>query len=51
VDYLNALNLLSAGKLDVKPVVTHEIPLAQINEACELVHAKQAIKVVLTVEH
>ena len=51
VDYLNALNLLSTGKLDVKPVVTHEMPLAQINEACELVHAKQAIKVVLTVEH
>ena len=50
-DYLNALNLLSAGKLDIKPVVTHEIPLAQINEACELVHTKQAIKVVLTVEH
>lgn len=51
LDYLNALNLLSTGKLDVNPVVTHEIPLAQINEACELVHAKQAIKVVLTVEH
>ena len=48
VDYLNALNLLSTGKLDVKPIVTHEMPLAQINEACELVNAKQVIKVVLT---
>ena len=48
VDYLNALNLLSTGKLDVKPIVTHEMPLTQINEACELVTVKQAIKVVLT---
>jgi L-iditol 2-dehydrogenase len=47
VDYLNALNLLSTGKLDVKPIVTHEMPLTQINEACELVTGKQAIKVVL----
>ena len=35
-------------KLDVKPIVTHEMPLTQINEACELVTVKQAIKVVLT---
>lgn len=49
-DYLNTLALLSTGKLDIQPVVTHEMPLTKINEACELVNAKQAIKVVLTLE-
>jgi len=46
-DFMNALRLLSAGKLRVAPIVTHEMPLTQINEACELVEQKQAIKIVL----
>jgi len=46
-DYLNALGLLSVGKFRVDPIVTHEMPLTQINEACEIVERKQAIKIVL----
>jgi L-iditol 2-dehydrogenase len=46
-DFLNALRLLSLGKLSVAPIVTHEMPLAHINDACELVERKQAIKIVL----
>ena len=46
-DFLNALGLLSVGKFRVDPIVTHEMPLTQINQACELVERKQAIKIVL----
>ncbi|MFA5811596.1 MAG: L-threonine 3-dehydrogenase, partial [bacterium] len=42
-------NLLGSGRVDVKPVITHEMPLAKIDEAMAMLNAKEikAGKIVL----
>lgn len=47
-DYHNALFLIEHGMMGYNEIVTSVMPLAKINEACELVDKKQAIKIVLT---
>jgi 2-desacetyl-2-hydroxyethyl bacteriochlorophyllide A dehydrogenase len=42
------LALMSAGKLDPSPLVTHHLPLAEAPEAYRLFDSREALKVVLT---
>ncbi len=46
-DYLLALDLYAADKLRFAPLITGSRPLAEVNEACELVEAKKAMKIIL----
>ncbi len=46
-DYLLALDLYVAGKVQIGPVISHRLPLEQVNEACLLAEQKQAVKIVL----
>jgi len=47
-DLAEALELISSGKLDMKPLITHKLPLKKIQEGFRLVaQAKESLKVVL----
>ncbi len=47
-DLAEALELISKGKVDVKPLITHRLPLKKIQEGFKLVaEAKESLKVVL----
>ena len=47
-DLKKALRLISSGKIDVKPLITHTLPLKKIQEGFDLVcKAKRSLKVVL----
>jgi len=46
-DYLNALSLIERGKMGVEHIVSAEMPLSRINDACEMARDKRAIKIVL----
>ncbi|MBC8535147.1 alcohol dehydrogenase catalytic domain-containing protein [Clostridiales bacterium BX7] len=45
--YVTMLDLYKSGKLDFDSVITRYMPLDQVNEACDLVEAKQAVKIML----
>jgi len=48
VDLKEALDLISEGKIDVKPSITHKFPLKDIQKGFDLiVEAKESLKVVL----
>ncbi len=42
------LMLLSKGQVDLRPLITHELPIDQWAKAFELVESKEAMKVMLT---
>jgi len=42
-----ALEMISSGKVRVKDLITHRVPLSQVNKAIEAVLSGQAIKVVI----
>jgi|LSQX01.2.fsa_nt_gb threonine dehydrogenase-like Zn-dependent dehydrogenase len=46
-DYLMLLDLVQAGKIKFDPLISSVQPLETVNEACELVEAKKAYKIVL----
>lgn len=46
-DYLLALDLYASGKLKLSPMISKKQPLDEVNEACELVEAKKALKIIL----
>jgi len=47
-DLARALELISSGKLDMKPLITHRLPFQKIQEGFRLVaQAKESLKVVL----
>jgi Threonine dehydrogenase and related Zn-dependent dehydrogenases len=47
-DLSRALELISSGKLDMKPLITHKLPLKEIQKGFRLVaEAKESLKVVL----
>lgn len=46
-DYLLALDLVASGKIKIDPLVSSVQPLETVNEACKLVEAKKAYKIVL----
>jgi len=47
-DFVDAINLLSSGKVDVKPLITHTFPLRNITEAFEAALKPESIKVQIT---
>ncbi|MCE9614854.1 MAG: alcohol dehydrogenase catalytic domain-containing protein [Lentisphaerae bacterium] len=49
-DYRAALRLIAARRVDVRPVISHTLPLAQLREAYDLALAGQGLKIVLTGE-
>ncbi len=49
-DYLLALDLYAEGKVRIAPVISHRLPLEEVNQACELAERKQSLKVVLAVD-
>ncbi|MCX5666464.1 MAG: alcohol dehydrogenase catalytic domain-containing protein [Candidatus Omnitrophica bacterium] len=47
-DLAEALELISSGRLDMKPLITHRLPLLKIQEGFRLVsEAKESLKVIL----
>ncbi|MCI8423977.1 MAG: alcohol dehydrogenase catalytic domain-containing protein [Lawsonibacter sp.] len=44
----NCLKLLALGKLDVRPIITHRLPLEQWEEGFRLVEQREGIKVLFT---
>ncbi|MBO9608641.1 MAG: zinc-binding dehydrogenase [Paenibacillaceae bacterium] len=48
VSWRNCLKLLEAGKLDLKSLITHKLPLSEWSRAFESVRSKEAIKIILT---
>ncbi|HBR01100.1 MAG TPA: L-threonine 3-dehydrogenase [Ruminiclostridium sp.] len=46
-DYLLALDLYSAGKMKIAPLISGVMPLSEVNEACEIAEAKKGMKIVL----
>lgn len=42
-----AVELLAQGKIDVKGIITHNLPLARFHEGIELMKLKQSLKVLL----
>jgi len=51
-DFQGALKLLADKQIDLKPLITHQVPLSQVQEAFELLMDPQneAIKVVVNVD-
>jgi len=47
-DFVDAINLLSSRKVDVKPLITHTFPLQNIKEAFETALKTESIKVQIT---
>lgn len=46
--HLSALNLISNGKIDMKPIITHKFKLEKIEEALEMQKSAESIKVLVT---
>ncbi len=46
-DYLLLMDLYEAGKMQFDPLISAILPLSEVNEACELVEAKKAFKIIL----
>ncbi|NLM95338.1 MAG: alcohol dehydrogenase catalytic domain-containing protein [Firmicutes bacterium] len=46
-DYLLALELYRLGKLQIKPLISSVDRLANVNQACDLLEQKKALKIVL----
>ncbi|MGA4668472.1 alcohol dehydrogenase catalytic domain-containing protein [Propionibacteriaceae bacterium Y1923] len=44
-DVVQAVNLLSSGRLEVAPVVTHQFPLTELDAALEAVRERHGLKV------
>jgi threonine dehydrogenase-like Zn-dependent dehydrogenase len=47
-DYLDATRLIQSGRVDVRRVVSHVLPLSELRQAYDLVLGGRAMKVVLT---
>lgn len=45
--FVTMLDLYKAGKLDFDSVISKYMPLDQVNEACDLIEAKKAIKIMM----
>jgi len=46
-DFEHSLGLIARGQVSTRHVVTHVLPLAEIGQALDLIHQRQAIKVLL----
>ena len=49
-DFQTALELAGSGRVDLKPMITHQLPLPSLAQAFELIYAppRETVKVVLT---
>ncbi len=47
VAWKNCLRLLEMGKLDLKPIITHKLPLSEWKKGFELTETREGIKVIL----
>jgi L-iditol 2-dehydrogenase len=49
--YPQAISLIEAGVIDVRPLLTHELPLDRVEEALNIAHERRdgAVKVMVTV--
>jgi 2-desacetyl-2-hydroxyethyl bacteriochlorophyllide A dehydrogenase len=45
--YERAIHLIASGRVRMKPIVTHQLPLSQVSKAFELLMKREAIKVVM----
>ena len=50
VSWRNCIKLMEAGKIDMKTMISHRLPLSRWQEGFNLVRSKKAIKVILTYE-
>ena len=48
-DYARGIELAAAGRLELEPIVTHTLDLAEARRAFELVHDPSSLKVLMTV--
>lgn len=46
VSWRNVIRLIDAGKLDIRPMITHHMKLESFHEAVELMRARKAIKII-----
>jgi threonine dehydrogenase-like Zn-dependent dehydrogenase len=46
--YERAIHLMASGRVRMKPIVTHRLPLSQVSEAFQLLTRKEAVKVIMT---
>ncbi|MDW8352293.1 MAG: alcohol dehydrogenase catalytic domain-containing protein [Anaerolineae bacterium] len=46
-DFAASLDLIARGKVRTTPVITHTLPLTQMAEALDLIHRREAVKVIL----
>jgi len=47
IDFEDAIDLVSSGRVKTKPLVTHRFPLKSIQEGIEVMEEKKAIKVMI----
>ena len=47
ISWRNSMNLISAGAIDIKSMISHKMGISSFREAFDLVRAKQAIKIIL----
>jgi threonine dehydrogenase-like Zn-dependent dehydrogenase len=45
---MRAIRLVANGVIDVKPLISHVMPMRQAEEAFQLLHARKGIKIILT---
>ena len=48
VDYRTALNLIASRRVDVRPIISHRLPLANLAEAYDVALSGKCLKVVIT---
>lgn len=50
VSWANVINLIQAGKVDMKSMISHRMAIGEFRQAFELVKQRKAIKIILTPE-
>jgi len=48
ITWMRAIRLVANGVIDVKPLISHVMPMRQAEEAFQLLHARKGIKIILT---
>jgi 6-hydroxycyclohex-1-ene-1-carbonyl-CoA dehydrogenase len=48
VDYPKIIGMIQSGKIQLKPVVTHRLPLDRINDAFELLRKGESLRTIVT---
>ena len=47
VSWTNCFKLIEAGMIDLKPIITHRMPLSQFRKAFDMVRSHEAVKIIL----